>query len=259
MSFVRLVIKMPLFLFLLLVYSIFALIIFFLSGCSFDQARPKLTKIISLTGKYGLKIIGVKVDLKILNNNLNDHFLIVCNHLSYLDVLIISQFIPSSFVTSKEMKRTPFLGQLCSLGGCLFVDRQNRKNISDEVQELTRALKNGLNVTIFPEATSTNGQCLIRFRRPLFQAAINSKSKVLPLVLNYKTIDGENISLKNRDIVCWYDDMTFLSHAIKLFAKKKVEVELMVLPAIDSTEFYEKSILAEKTFEVISHHYIKII
>ena len=188
MNVIRLVIKMPLFALLLLVYAIAALFIFFLSGCSFNRARPKLTKIISLTGKYGLIIIGVKVNLKILNSDLNHNFLIVCNHLSYLDVLIISQFIPCSFVTSKEMKRTPFLGQLCSLGGCLFVDRQNRNNLSGEVQELTTALKNGLNVTIFPEATSTNGQCVIRFRRPLFQAAINSKSKVLPIVLNYQIL-----------------------------------------------------------------------
>ena len=53
--------------------------------------------------------------------------------------------------------------------------------------------------------------------------------------------------------------MTFFGHAIKLFAKKKIEVELIILPAIDSDEFFDKSILAEKAFEVVNHHYVKIV
>jgi 1-acyl-sn-glycerol-3-phosphate acyltransferase len=83
------------------------------------------------------------------------------------------------------MKNTFFLGQICKFASCLFVERRSRGNLDQEIKEITDALNYGHNVLIFPEGTSTNGDEVLRFKRPLFNAAIFSSKKVLPATLNY--------------------------------------------------------------------------
>jgi len=255
----RVLIKFPCFGFALFLYFLASLIIFTLCGFDFVKARKYLTRVISYTSKAALKIIGIKVVQNIEQFNPQQNYLIVCNHLSYVDVLVISSLYPSSFVTSKEMKETFFLGHLCMLGGCLFVDRKSKKSIHKEVKELTVALDSGMNVTIFPEATTSDGTAMLRFKRPLFQAAIDANAILLPMCLNYRSIDGEPVSLKNRDTFFWYGDMTFLSHAIGLFSAKKMVVELNILSAIQTKPEDDKTILAQACFEVINAKYKNII
>lgn len=254
-SFLQVSLKFLAFSLLMLNYFFLSLIIYSLYGLSFARARPLLTRLVSITGRIGLKIMGIKVDHNELLVNPMENFLIVSNHLSYVDVLVISSFFPSCFVTSKEMKETFFLGQICLLGGCLFVDRKVRSNIHNEVRDLTRALNSGLNVAIFPEAASTDGSSLKSFKRPLFQAAIDSEAKVLPLCLNYKSIDSENITAQNRGLIFWYDDTPFLNHILKLFAQKNIVVELIALPVQKAHEFPGKVELAGKCHELIKSHY----
>lgn len=160
--------------------------------------------------------------------NLNRNYLIVSNHLSYLDILIIAAKIPTAFVTSTDIKNTPFLGQIVTLAGCLFVNRKNKENIKNEIKELREALNYGINVVVFPEATSTNGDEVLRFRHPLFEASIATSSPILPLTINYKRISKVPVNLNNRDIVCWYGDMGFFSHFLKVLEQKEILVELNI-------------------------------
>ena len=108
---------------------------------------------------------------------------------------------------------------------------------------------------VFPEAKSSNGEEVLRFRRPLFQSAILSEKNVLPLCLNYKTIDGEKITLKNRDAVFWYGDMGFAGHALNLFSHKKVVAELSVMKILNTSEYADKNLLADKAYEVVSKEF----
>lgn len=255
---IRVIIKFPLFAMLLSLYFLASTIVTILCGFSLERARGYLTKIIALTSRVGLIIIGVEVVSNKKPESSLNNYLIVSNHLSYLDVLTISSLYPSCFVTSKEMKKTFFLGQLCLLGGCLFVDRKNKSNIHNEVRELTNSLTKGLNVAIFPEAKSTDGSEVIHFKRPLFQAAMDSGAKVLPMCLNYKSINGVEVSRLNRDLVFWYGDQAFLDHALKLFSQKKMVIELSVLNVIRPQEFSGKTELSHKCHELISGNYKKI-
>lgn len=252
-------IKFSLFALVLLNYFIVSSVIVLFFRGKFVRARPYLTKAISFTGKLGLKIIGIKVVQKYETDFSRDNFLVVSNHLSYVDVLAISSFLPSCFVTSKEMKNTFFLGQLCMIGGCLFVDRKKKSNIHNEVRELTQALDRGLNVAIFPEATSTDGTQVRVFKRPLFQAAIDAEAKILPICLNYKSIDGEDVTLKTRDSIFWYDDTPFIVHALKLFRQKNIILEISVLPAIQARSDSDKLELSEKCQQMISAEYKQVV
>ncbi len=188
--------------------------------------RKILNKIIGTFSKVILLILNIKVDSNIKRINGDKSYLVVGNHLSYIDILVLNSIYPTSFVTSIEMKNTLVLGQITQLAGCLFVNRKNKSNINSEILDITNALKNDLSVTVFPEATSSNGEQVLPFKRSLFKAAIEAKRDVLPVTINYTEVDGRQLSRSNRDRVCWYGDMEFLPHLIALCRTKSVKVEL---------------------------------
>lgn len=158
--------------------------------------------------------------------------LLVGNHLTYIDVMVISSHIRSCFVTSVEIKHSIGLGQICQMAGCLFVERRNKMNILNEVSEIKEGLQKGLNVAIFPESTSTNGEQVLRFRKPLFLAGMHANAPIVPFCINYRRIGGEPISLATRDNIFWYGDMDFVPHIWRLAGAGGVDVELTFLPPI---------------------------
>lgn len=169
------------------------------------------------------------------------------NHLSYLDVLVIASRIPACFVTSMEVKRAPLLGQIVTMAGCLFVDRQSRANLRSEVKDLTDALAAGLNVAVFPEATSTNGEQVLRFKRPLYMAAVTSGRPVVPFCLNYHTVGGAQINQVTRDKVFWYGDMDFAPHLWAMAGAGGIVVDLHFLKPLQAELSEGPAELAEKS------------
>ena len=88
---------------------------------------------------------------------------------------------------------------------------------------------------------------------------MDSGAKVLPICLNYKSINGVEVTKQNRDLMFWYGDQAFLDHALKLFSQKKIIIELRVLNVIHPQEFHSKTELSYKCHELISGNYKKII
>lgn len=173
--------------------------------------------------------------------------LYVGNHLSYLDVLVICSVRPSCFVTSVEVRDTPGLGLICRMAGCLFVERRNKLKLRDEVIEISEGLRAGLNVAIFPEATSTNGEQILRFRRPLYIAAIEACMPVVPFCLNYSHVGLKPIDQDTRDKVFWYGDMDFIPHLWALAGSGGVKVDLHFLKPIYPRPDAEPGDLAQRS------------
>lgn len=217
--------------------------------------RKIISDLVSFHASMILTILQVEVNVRNGTRLIGiENSLVVSNHLSYIDVLVLAATLPSCFVTSKEIKKSFFLGQIVTLAGCLFVDRKNRSNLKGEINELREALSAGLNVTIFPEASSTDGSEVLRFKRPLFESAIATARPILPLTINYTNISSETVSAHNRDIVCWYGDMDFFPHFLKLLNQTSITVEVQV-----HEPFYPKLLasmdLALKSHQIVSQSY----
>jgi lyso-ornithine lipid O-acyltransferase len=256
-STLRAALKMTIFVLALLSYFLTTGLLYPFVSRRVPWARRLLVQILRGYSRFCLWFMGITVEIKNaeLENRGPNRGLIVCNHLSYLDVLILCARYPACFVTSVEVRNTPVLGQLSELAGCLFVERRNRENLSKEVRDLTEALKREESVVIFPEATSTNGDEVLRFRRPLFQSALDSKKPILPLTLNYRSIDGAPITRSNRDLVCWYDDMTFIDHLWSFFKQGPTRVELVIGKAINPGEFESTEALALRAHQQVSESF----
>lgn len=230
-----------------------------------DRWRLKRIRaqIISRYSLLGLAVLNVRVDWKRKSGSpelpLEEPHLIVCNHLSYLDVLVLCAEAPGCFVTSQEIRETPFLGSLTQLAGCLYVERRNKKNIHNEIRELTEGLLNGVSVYVFPEATSTNGEQVLRFRRPLYNAAVDSETSVLPLCLNYKTVSGKPLDVQNRDSIFWYGDMGFISHLWRLSSETSVRAEVTLMKTVPTFKYSLDAELADTTHRMVKEEFIPCI
>lgn len=226
-------------------YMLVAGVIWLVPGLSHWKKRKICSRILQHYCRLGLWILGVRVNAHCEQDLSSDvAYLMVGNHLSYLDILIIASLRPTSFVTSNEIKEVPFLGHACRLAGCLFVERRNKVNLMEEIKELTEGLRQGLNVVVFPEATSTNGEQILRFRRPLFASAGGSGAPILPFCLNYRALDEEVVTINNRDHICWYGDMAFAPHLWTLGSYTRIDVDLHFLPSFSASPEAEPGELA---------------
>jgi len=226
--------------------------------CPF-KIRKVLNYIVSFYCGFLRLLLRIKIDNQLKKELNQGNYLIASNHLSYLDIIVISSILPTCFITSMEMKKSIGLGHVCRLAGCLFVERRSRDNISKEIQEIVTGLKKNLNVLLFAEATSTNGEKVIPFKRSLFQAAVDAKQPTRLICLNYTEFDGEALTLKNRDRVCWYGDMDFFPHFQEVLKQKSLKVTVKDLEVITASEVnYDSGILRDKAHEIISKNYKNI-
>ena len=168
------------------------------------------------------------------------HF-IASNHLGYLDGIVLGSLFPVIFVTKREVKRWPVIGQLVTLLGAIFVDRKNKKDILRVVDRISKTLRKKTNVLVFPEGTSTNGEKLLPFQSAFFAAPLMAHAVVVPVTLTYKLIDRQPVSAANRDRVYWYGDMSFAPHLWDLLGAKRIEVSVRIHPKIETSELENNS------------------
>lgn len=183
-------------------------------------------------------------------------YLMVSNHMSYMDIVLLSAGEPAVFVTSMEMKNTPFLGDVSAFGGSYFVERRSRSQVQSEVRDLAQLLRDGFHVFVFPEATSTHGLHVLPFKRALFTAAIEAQKDVLPVCIRVEEIDGEPFQEKNHRRTSWYDKMEFFPHLLQFMAIRKLRITVNYLEPIKIQDFPDRVSLAQKAHEQIVEKYL---
>ena len=208
------------------------------------------TAVVAAYCRFGLWFLNI--DLKVINTPAKGkNYLLICNHLGILDIIIMAAIQPCLFITSVEMKNTPGLGLLCEMGGCLFVERRDRSNIHKEIRNIRMALQQKLNVTLYPEGTSTNGERVLPFKKSLLTAAAGTGVPILPMVLNYTHVNGEPISAQNRDQVFWYGDQAFPPILWKLLTNRSVRVEAEFFEEIHVTSEEQRREVAARAQSLI--------
>ncbi len=221
------------------------------------KKRQRALELTAEKAKVIMKAFNIEVKVNYSSPDLfHKNYFMVCNHMSYVDILVLSSIQPAVFVTSVEMEKTFFLGDLAKLGGSFFVDRINRRKMKNEVESLVKLLADRFNVFIFPEGTSTNGLEILPFKKSLFRVPHQTGYPILPICLKYKTIDGEPFNEKNCDRISWHGDMGFAQHFIALHKVKEIVVEVDYLTPIDSTQFSDHAELAEKAYQQIKQRYL---
>lgn len=186
-----------------------------------------------------------------------ESYLAIANHVSYTDIILLSSLENFVFITSVEMSKNVFLGAITRLGGCLFTDRKKFVSLPKEIEKFAQTIQQGFKVMLFPEGTSTNGETVKEFRKSLFQVALTAQCPILPICVHYKKIDGKDINESNRDLICWYGDMDFAPHFMKLIGHT-IEAEIEILDPIYDVEEKTRQTLSNEAYTQIHSCYHKI-
>jgi len=147
--------------------------------------------------------------------------LLVCNHLSYLDILVLSATTPCVFVSKWEVKGWPVFGWLASLAGTLFLRRDRRSDVVRMTREMGRVLESGTLLVLFPEGTTSNGREVLPFKTSLLEAAAQFPGALAAGCIEYALEDGDV-----GEEVCYWKEMTLLPHLLNLFGKRGLEARL---------------------------------
>lgn len=173
-------------------------------------------------------------------------YVIIANHTSYVDGIVLGSIFPIVFVSKKEVRSWPIVGQWNILCGTIFIDRQHKWLVSTLVREMARKLKQDANILLFPEGTSTNGERMLPFQTVPLAAPLRSRSIIVPATITYKSIDDRLVSADNRDLIYWYGEMDFITHFWKLLSLRGVEVLVTIQPKVECFRYPDSSLGRKK-------------
>ncbi len=111
--------------------------------------------------------------------------LIVANHLSWLDILVIQSLMPAVFVAKEEVRHWPLIGSMAKTCGAIFVKRTSPQSVRAMVDSTVAIYQQGRSVVGFPEGTSTDGSDLGTFHANIFEGAVQCAALVHPVTLRY--------------------------------------------------------------------------
>ncbi|HTQ80778.1 MAG TPA: 1-acyl-sn-glycerol-3-phosphate acyltransferase [Thermoanaerobaculia bacterium] len=178
-------------------------------------------------------------------------FLLVANHLSYLDVLVLASRLPCVFVSKAEVQGWPLLGPICTSLGTIYIDRGQRREIPRVLAAIEAALDRGLGVVFFPEGTSSKGETVAPFKSPLLELPVRLGRAVHHATLGYRTLPGEPPA---HDAVCFWGSAHFASHAWGILGLRGVAATLHLDP--EPITEADRKILAERLRQAILEHFL---
>jgi len=151
-------------------------------------------------------------------------FLLVTNHLGYIDIVVLSAVLQPVFVAKADIRSWPLLGAAVHQFDTVFLARERKKDILRVNDRIREALKNGEGVLIFAEGTSSGGDGVLPLKPGLLQVAIETQVPVYYACIAYRTPAGEPPA---RESVCWWGGMTFSDHLVRLLGLPRIEGRLV--------------------------------
>ena len=156
---------------------------------------------------------------------IRSHTLLVSNHTSWLDILILGGATNCAFVSKDELGH-PFVHWLADQNATVYVNRSHVRGAKDQASTIAKALEGEKPVALFPEGTTGPGTHLLPFRSTLLEAA-NFAAKdveIRPLTLDY----GDS-----REEVGWWKE-SGKDNVVRIVARRGIlPVEVHVLAPLD--------------------------
>jgi 1-acyl-sn-glycerol-3-phosphate acyltransferase len=187
--------------------------------------RPAARRIPMLYHRCLARLIGLSVVVD-GEPSCSRPLLMVSNHVSWLDIVVLSACTPLIFVAKSEVAGWPFLGRLAKLQQTVFVDRDRKLKSRAVVEEIAGRMRAGHAVVLFAEGTSSDGSAVLPFRSALIGAAAAAMSadgggpgvSIQPLAISYPS--------SSQRIAAWYGEMAFLPHLLTVLRAGKIEVRV---------------------------------
>jgi 1-acyl-sn-glycerol-3-phosphate acyltransferase len=188
--------------------------------------------------------------------------LIVSNHVSWLDIVVLSAVRPLSFVAKAEVARWPFFGTLARLQRTVFVERERRTRAAEHKDELASRLAGGDALVLFAEGTSSDGNRVKPFKTALFAAAetvvphadgTERPVVVQPWTIAYTGLNGMPMGQDLRPFFAWYGDMELAPHLWQALQFGPITARIELHPPVTLADFANRKSLAAHCHADVAH------
>lgn len=212
-------------------------------------------RIVGIYWRVTQKIVGLD---PVLHGSLSRErpLLVVCNHISYLDIVVLNGIIEGFFVAKRDVARWPGIGFLARIARTVFIDRK-KGSVASQRDALTARIGEGAPLVLFPEGTSSDGNRVLPFKSALFSvveaAAPDQPIWVQPVTIAYTRMNGLPIGRGLRDLYAWYGDMDLAPHLWTFLKLGRARVEVIFHEPVSLARFASRKALASHCRDVIAH------
>jgi len=159
---------------------------------------------------------------------------IASNHLSHLDILVLSAAYRTNFVAKSEISKWPVMGWLSKLGATVFIDRANRNDTPRVIQRVADLMTQGVTMTVFVEGYCGDGTQLLEFKRSLFKVPVMCNKPVVPIALYYDSADAP-----------WVGEVSMVAHMFRMMGRWQNTVTVCFGEPIQSNDRRELAVATE--------------
>ncbi|MEV6380123.1 lysophospholipid acyltransferase family protein [Streptomyces sp. NPDC051773] len=165
--------------------------------------------------------------------------LLVANHVSWLDIPLLGAVRPARMLAKADIRKWPVAGALVARSGVLFIERDRIRALPDTVTRIAGALRGGAAVVAFPEGSTWCGRAQGRFRRAVFQAALDADVPVQPVRVRYRCAEGGASTAP-----AYVGDDSLLASVWRVVTARGVVAEVDVRPVIGPADHLDRRALA---------------
>ncbi len=207
-----------------------------------------------------IKIIGENAHRK------NNPVIYLCNHVSYLDIIVLGSFIDGCFVAKSEVAKWPGFGFLAKLQKTIFIVREKSALLQSR-QLIADAMLKDHDIILFPEGTSTDGYDVMQFKAGLLgiffpddksaggEYDVIDKALVQPVAIKHTKINNIAVTSDLRDLrdsYAWYGDMELAPHLWAFAHALSAEVEIHMLDPLSTSDFVHRYDIANAAQERVA-------
>ena len=193
--------------------------------------------------RYTAWVVGARVQIR--GTPLRRDVFFIANHVSWVDILALAGATGTAFVAKYELSQVPVIGWLCRLNRTVFVKRENRMDVAQQINALKEALADNWSVTVFPEGTTTDGKSLLPFKSSMLSVLEPPPPGVLvqPVVLDYGEVS---------EFIGWIGEEDGLNNAMRVMARKgSFRLRITYLEPFSPEEYHGRKAIAAKAREEI--------
>ena len=201
--------------------------------------------------RYAARVCGARVTVH--GTHLKRDVFFVANHVSWIDILALAGASGTAFVAKAELAEAPVVGWLASLNRTVFVKREHRMGVAEQINALKEALVDNWSVTVFPEGTTTDGQSLLPFKTSMLSVLEPPPPGVLvqPVIVDYGPV---------AEWIGWIGEEGGLNNAKRVLSRKGTfKVALHYLEPFSPEDFKGRKAISQESRRRIEEALVEIL
>ena len=191
--------------------------------------------LLQLYSRLALKILRVHIDSADripVEAAKNRGIILTANHVSLLDILLMSALYRTIYLSKEEVRHYPLIGLVAALIGIIFLKRESAFDGHRVIKTIARQV-NGRIITIFPQGTTGAITDRLPFKRGIFKAVeINPDAILLPVTIRYKE-DSE---------IAWRRHQILIENLKAICAQKKIHVRVTLHEPMSIKDYTDKTV-----------------